>query len=151
VPRPDPLRTALDEARKHRRTDYVVEYGGFAVGSIKKAFRATAARAGFAPGEVTPYTLRHTAATWMAQVGVPLWEIAGHLGHQDTRMVEKHYATTIRTSASGRSARSAGVWPASASIRTGCARRAGGFGMPALHPNCIPVAGRAPSRPGASL
>src|SRR5690606_20155432 len=38
------------------------------------------------------YTLRHTAATWMAQVGVPLWEIAGHLGHQDTRMVEKHYA-----------------------------------------------------------
>src|SRR5690606_22323449 len=53
---------------------------------------ATAARVGFTPGEVTPYTLRHTAATWMAQVGVPLWEIAGHLGHQDTRMVEKHYA-----------------------------------------------------------
>ena len=69
-----------------------MEYGGFAVGSIEKAFRETAARAGFAPGEVTPYTLRHTAATWMAQDGVPLWEIAGHLGHQDTRMVEKHYA-----------------------------------------------------------
>src|SRR5690606_17711264 len=92
VPIPDPLRAALHEARKHRRTDYVVEYGGFAVGSIKKAFRETAACAGFAPGEVTPYTLRHTAATWMAQDGVPLWEIAGHLGHQDTRMVEKHYA-----------------------------------------------------------
>src|SRR5690606_41328520 len=30
---------------------------------------ATAARVGFTPGEVTPYTLRHTAATWMAQVG----------------------------------------------------------------------------------
>jgi len=50
------------------------------------------ALAGFAPGEVVPYTLRHTAATWMAQAGVPLWEIAGFLGHADTRMVERTYA-----------------------------------------------------------
>jgi hypothetical protein len=28
----------------------------------------------------------------MAQAGVPLWEIAGFLGHADTRMVERHYA-----------------------------------------------------------
>lgn len=36
--------------------------------------------------------LHHTAATWMAQDGVPLWTIAGFFGHSDTRMVEKHYA-----------------------------------------------------------
>ncbi|MBX6370195.1 MAG: site-specific integrase, partial [Rhodospirillales bacterium] len=42
---------------------WVIEYGGYPVKSIKTAFRAAAALAGFAPGEVVPYTLRHTAAT----------------------------------------------------------------------------------------
>lgn len=51
--------------------------------------RAAAALAGFPPGEVAPYTLRHTAATRMAQAGVPPWEIAGFLEHADTRMVER--------------------------------------------------------------
>jgi integrase len=51
-----------------------------------------AATAGFPPGDVTPYVLRHMAATWMTQDGVPLWTIAGFLGHSDIRMVEKHYA-----------------------------------------------------------
>lgn len=75
-----------------RRTDYVIEYNGYPVGSIIKAFRETTLLAGFAPGDVVPYTLRHTAATWIVQRGVPLWEIAGFLGHSDTCMVEKHYA-----------------------------------------------------------
>ena len=30
---------------------------------------------------VTPHRLRHTAATWMARRGVPLWKIAGILGN----------------------------------------------------------------------
>ena len=42
--------------------------------------------------DATPYTLRHTAATWMAQRGVPMWEIAGLMGHTSTRMVERVYA-----------------------------------------------------------
>jgi hypothetical protein len=29
---------------------------------------------------VTPHTLRHTAATWLMQRGVPIWEAAGFLG-----------------------------------------------------------------------
>jgi integrase len=29
--------------------------------------------------DVTPHTLRHTAATWLMQAGVPLWEVAGFL------------------------------------------------------------------------
>jgi integrase len=32
------------------------------------------------PGKVTPHTLRHTAATWLMQRGVPIWEAAGFLG-----------------------------------------------------------------------
>jgi integrase len=40
---------------------------------------------------VTPHTFRHTWATWAAQRGVPLFEIAGMLG--DTmKTVEKNYA-----------------------------------------------------------
>ena len=29
---------------------------------------------------MTPHTLRHTAATWFMQCGVPMWEVAGFLG-----------------------------------------------------------------------
>ena len=29
---------------------------------------------------MTPHTLRHTAATWLMQAGVDLWEAAGFLG-----------------------------------------------------------------------
>lgn len=41
--------------------------------------------------DVTPHTIRHTAATWMARDGVPLWKIAGILGNSVT-MVERTYA-----------------------------------------------------------
>jgi integrase len=87
-----PLTEALHQARALARTEWVIEYNGYAINSVKTAFRDAAATAGFAPGDVTPYVLRHTAATWMAQDGVALWTIAGFLGHSDTRMVEKHYA-----------------------------------------------------------
>jgi len=86
------LKAELVAACERRKTDYVVEYGGYPVLSVKTAFREATAVAGFQRGDVTPYTLRHTGATWMAQDGVPLWEIAGFLGHSDTRMVERHYA-----------------------------------------------------------
>lgn len=33
----------------------------------------------------TPHVLRHTAAVWMAEAGVPMPEIARHLGHTDRR------------------------------------------------------------------
>ena len=86
------LVAALRHAQSLAETDYVIEHAGYPVGSVKKGFRLTAERAGFRRGEVTPYVLRHTAATWMAQDGVPLWDIAGFLGHRDTRMVDRHYA-----------------------------------------------------------
>ena len=82
----------LEEIARRQLGSHVITYSGFAVGSVKKSFRAAVERAGLDPKTITPYVLRHTAATWMAQAGVPLWEIAGYLGHKDTRMVERHYA-----------------------------------------------------------
>ena len=85
----DALLPALVAARTAAQTGHVIEFSGSPVGSVKHAIRDTAARAGV-PG-VTPHVFRHTAATWMAQRGVSLWDIAGMLGHSDTKMVADTY------------------------------------------------------------
>src|ERR1700756_1195887 len=56
-----------------------VEFNGKPVSSVKKGFKTAVGLAGLA-GKVTPHTLRHTAATWLMQRGVPIWEAAGFLG-----------------------------------------------------------------------
>ena len=55
-----------------------VEFNGKPV-SVKKGFK-TAVGLALLPGKVTPHALRHTAATWLMQRGVPIWEAAGFLG-----------------------------------------------------------------------
>ena len=89
VPINDTLLPALTDAHKLHTTEWVIEYAGQRVGSVKHGFRDAVSRAGIAG--VTPHTLRHTAATWMAQKGVSLWDIAGFLGHSSPRMVEETY------------------------------------------------------------
>ena len=56
-----------------------VEFNGKPVASVKKGFK-TAVGLARLPGNVTPHTLRHTAATWLMQRGVSIWEAAGFLG-----------------------------------------------------------------------
>ena len=56
-----------------------VEFNGKPVASVKKGFK-TAVGLARLPDNVTPHTLRHTAATWLMQRGVPIWEAAGFLG-----------------------------------------------------------------------
>ena len=56
-----------------------VEFNGKPVASVKKGFK-TAVGLARLPGKVIPHTLRHTAATWLMQRGVPIWEAAGFLG-----------------------------------------------------------------------
>jgi integrase len=81
------LMTFLRLARR-RGSDLgpVLNINGRPIGDIKKAFAGACRRAGLA--DVTPHTLRHTCGTWMAQAGVPLWEIAGFLGHTVQRTTE---------------------------------------------------------------
>ena len=47
---------------------YVLHINGTPIGDIKKGFGAACERAGIK--DVTPHTLRHTAATWRMQSGV---------------------------------------------------------------------------------
>lgn len=73
-----------------RTCAHVIEWGGHRVLSIKKGFKAACARAGIEG--VTPHILRHTAASWMAMKGIPMFEISKYLGHSDTRVTERRYA-----------------------------------------------------------
>lgn len=75
------------EADKIDGLDYVLHHGGEAVGSIRRAFASSASDAGVS---ATPHWLRHTAATWLMEGGVDLWEAAGYLG-MTVQTLEKHY------------------------------------------------------------
>jgi hypothetical protein len=57
--------------------------------SVKTAFNHAVKLAGLW-GRVTPHTLRHTAATWLVQRGVPLWQAAGYLG-MSAEILERTY------------------------------------------------------------
>lgn len=56
-----------------------VEFNGKPVASVKKGFKSAVNLAEL-PGKITPHTLRQTAATWLMQRGVPIWQAAGFLG-----------------------------------------------------------------------
>lgn len=86
--------------------DFVVEWEGGPVRSIKKAFKSACEMAGLgwyedrksANGvtrrvfvtDVTPHTLRHTAATWLMQNGVELSKAADFCGMTEA-VLRKHY------------------------------------------------------------
>jgi len=91
VPINETLHQALTEAKEGAMTDYVIEWAGQPVKSIKRGFREAVKRAGLG-ADVTPHVLRHTAASWMAEAGVPMSEIAAVLGHRDSRTTERIYA-----------------------------------------------------------
>ena len=61
---------------------HFVEFNGAAVKSVKSGFRSAVRIAGLSAGaaNVTPHTLRHTAATWLMQKGTDRWQAAGWLG-----------------------------------------------------------------------
>jgi integrase len=78
IPLPEALIAHLRRWKRagHR---YVVEWDGHPVRRIGTTFRHIVKAAKLGP-DVTPHTLRHTAATWMMQAGTDLWEAGGYLG-----------------------------------------------------------------------
>lgn len=96
----------LSHMRRWKRSgaaaSYFVEWNGKPVASVKTAFTHAAELAGLT--DVTPHTLRHTAATWLMQNGVPVWEAAGFLG-MSPELVEKtyghHHPDHLRRAAKG--------------------------------------------------
>jgi integrase len=78
IPIPPRLLPHLHRLRK-RGTDlgYVLHINGEGIKDIKKGFAAACNRGGIA--DVTPHTLKHTAATWLMQSGADPWQAAGFL------------------------------------------------------------------------
>lgn len=88
VPLPDRL---LAHLRRWKRLGqrFAVEWNGQPVRSVDKAFANVVADAGLGE-DVTPHVLRHTAATWLMQAGVDMWEAAGYLG-MTVEMLSQRY------------------------------------------------------------
>ena len=70
---------------------HVIQYKGRPLGTIRSAFRQARDRAGLSK-DVSPYTLRHSVATEMRKRGVPVWEVAGFLGHSSGYKTTERYA-----------------------------------------------------------
>jgi integrase len=78
-PVPLPKRLLAHLRRWHRLGQrYAVEWNGEPVKDCDKAFRNVAISARLP--DVTPHVLRHTAATWLMQLGVDKWQAAEYLG-----------------------------------------------------------------------
>jgi integrase len=90
VPMPEALELELREAKRGAMTHYVIEWARTRVRSVKKGVGLAAKRAGLEG--VSPYVLRHTAAVWMAQGGVPITEISQYMGHTTPAVTFKVYA-----------------------------------------------------------
>ena len=68
----------------------VIHHGGRPLaGKIRTGFEGCIRDAGL-PSEITPHWMRHTAATWLMERGVDMWEAAAYLG-MTVATLEKHY------------------------------------------------------------
>lgn len=90
VPINNTLRAALASAKEAAMSDYVVEWAGGPVKSIRKGFDNAVKRAQLQ--NVSCHTLRHTAAVHMVEAGVPIDVVSQYLGHSNTQVTFTTYA-----------------------------------------------------------
>lgn len=90
VPMNAGLRAALQTAKAAALSDYVIEWAGGPVKSIKTGFNA-AVKAAKLEG-VSPHVIRHTCGVVLASNGVPMSKIRDYFGHTHTSVTERVYA-----------------------------------------------------------
>jgi integrase len=69
----------------------VVEWNGRSIGSVRKGFASAVRAAGLNPNEITPHTLRHTAATWLMQNGTDPVKAAEYLGMSEATLLANYF------------------------------------------------------------
>lgn len=89
VPMNASTRAALSAAHAAALSDYVVEYAGKQVGSIRTGVQGAIRRSKI--GHVRIHDLRHTAAVTMLSNGVPLEKVSQVLGHSNTAITFSTY------------------------------------------------------------
>lgn len=84
------LEAALKHAYENRTSEYVIEWAGDRVKSIRKGFDSAKHKAGL--DHITPHDLRRSAARWMVEAGIPMEEVSQFLGHSNTTVTRNVYA-----------------------------------------------------------
>jgi integrase len=71
---------------------HFVEWNGAAVQSVKTGMASAVGKAklDLSEGNVTPHTLRHTAATWLMQQRCDIWEASGYLGMSPKTLIDNY-------------------------------------------------------------
>lgn len=80
---------------------HVIHFAGQPVRKLRRSWRSVAGELG---GKDGPHIVRHTAATWLMQAGVPQLEAAGYLGMTPTTLWEVygHHHPDFQRQASGK-------------------------------------------------
>ncbi len=104
VPIPPHLLAHMRRWKQRKISDsHFIEHRGKAVKEVNKGF-AKAVELARLDGKVTPHTLRHTAATWLMQNGVEIWQAAGYLGMSEEtlrKVYGHHHPDYMRGAAEG--------------------------------------------------
>jgi integrase len=82
-------RWRASERRNETEYSHVIHWNGEPLQRIHKAFAHVVREAGLGR-DVTPHTLRHTAASWLLAEGRTIWDVAGILG-ADASTIERVY------------------------------------------------------------
>ncbi|UMA63583.1 site-specific integrase [Roseivivax marinus] len=90
VPMSEGLQSALTFAQTAAVSEYVIEWAGRRVKSIRRGLESVGRRAGV--DGVSAHVFRHTAAVHMAEAGLSMSEISQFLGHSNTAITERVYA-----------------------------------------------------------
>lgn len=90
VPMNAGLKAALQTAKAGALTDFVIEWAGQPVKSIKTGLNAATKAAKLT--KVSPHVFRHTGAVHLAANGVAMSKISQYLGHSNTSVTERVYA-----------------------------------------------------------
>lgn len=90
VPMNRMARAALNTAYNAALSDWVVEYAGGRIKSIRTGYSAARRRAGLEG--VTIHQIRHTVAVNMLSAGRPIEEVSQFLGHSNIQITRKVYA-----------------------------------------------------------
>jgi hypothetical protein len=84
-------KAALREAQAGALSEYVIEWAGKRVKSLKRGIKTARVEARITK-TVSPHILRHSAAVHMAEDGRTMEEIQQFLGHSDINVTRKIYA-----------------------------------------------------------
>lgn len=90
VPMNETLAARLKAAHDVAMTQFVVEWAGMPVKSIKRGLKAAGEKIG--RPDISPHMLRHSAAVWLAEDGHSMESISQFLGHNDAKITARVYA-----------------------------------------------------------